>query len=156
MIVYHTSTEIVRLPDTLHSRSRLDFGRGFYVTTLREQAVKYGERFRIRRRTAWLNRYEMSEAFGALLVRQFAHYDEEWLDFVTACRRQKDTSSYDLVIGGVANDKVFRTIDLYFAGDIDKKTALRRLQYEQPNRQFCLRSEAAIQLLTFLDAEELP
>lgn len=45
MEVYHASTVVVEHPDTTHSRAFLDFGPGFYVTTLLGQAQKYGERF---------------------------------------------------------------------------------------------------------------
>ena len=43
MEVYHASTMVVESPDTTHSRAFLDFGPGFYVTILQDQAVKYGE-----------------------------------------------------------------------------------------------------------------
>ena len=39
MKVYHASSLIVCHPDTAHSRSFLDFGPGFYVTTLESQAI---------------------------------------------------------------------------------------------------------------------
>ena len=61
MKVYHSSTVKVEYPDTAHSRSYLDFGRGFYLTTIREQAVKYAERFLRRGSEAWLNTYEMTD-----------------------------------------------------------------------------------------------
>lgn len=41
MIVYHGTTEIVRNPDVDHSYRQLDFGKGFYVTTVREQAERW-------------------------------------------------------------------------------------------------------------------
>ena len=34
MKVYHASSMVVSSPDTLHSRLYLDFGPGFYVTTI--------------------------------------------------------------------------------------------------------------------------
>ncbi|MCR5770301.1 MAG: DUF3990 domain-containing protein [Butyrivibrio sp.] len=40
MRVYHGSVEIVKTPDVLHSYRPLDFGKGFYVTTVKEQAEK--------------------------------------------------------------------------------------------------------------------
>lgn len=40
MIVYHGSDVVVQTPDVLHSYRNLDFGKGFYVTTVREQAEK--------------------------------------------------------------------------------------------------------------------
>lgn len=36
MKLYHTSTIIVDKPDVYHSREHLDFGKGFYLTTLYE------------------------------------------------------------------------------------------------------------------------
>ena len=41
MIVYHGSTVIVKEPDVLHSYRSLDFGKGFYVTTVLEQAKRW-------------------------------------------------------------------------------------------------------------------
>lgn len=40
MIVYHASPFIIEKPDVNHSRENLDFGKGFYLTTLHDQAVK--------------------------------------------------------------------------------------------------------------------
>ena len=45
MIVYHRSIEPVERPDIDHSYRNLDFGRGFYVTSVQKQA----ERWAIRR-----------------------------------------------------------------------------------------------------------
>ena len=61
MEVYHASTIGIEVPDTLHSRSYLDFGVGFYVTTIYEQAVKYAERFTRRGKTAFINVYELAD-----------------------------------------------------------------------------------------------
>ena len=44
MIVFHGSIEIVKSPDVLHSYRSLDFGKGFYVTTVEEQAVRWARR----------------------------------------------------------------------------------------------------------------
>lgn len=44
MIVYHGSTEIIKSPDVLHSFRTLDFGKGFYLTTNREQAERWARR----------------------------------------------------------------------------------------------------------------
>lgn len=40
MILYHGSYLAIENPDLLHSRSNLDLGKGFYLTSIREQAVK--------------------------------------------------------------------------------------------------------------------
>ena len=143
MKVYHASMVRVEHPDVLHSRKFLDFGQGFYVTTLREQAVKYAQRFIRRGKEAWLNVYELDEQLitSSYSLKEFEKYDEEWLDFVVACRKGNVVGDYDIIQGGIANDKVFRTVDLFFAGDITKEEALRRLLFEIPNNQLCVRSQ---------------
>lgn len=156
MIVYHASPYIISNPDVIHSRDYLDFGKGFYLTTLREQAEKYAQRFKLRGKDAFINIYELNDNQGSLSVKIFQHYDEEWLDFVASCRRNIDDSTYDIVIGGIANDKVFRTIDLYFSGDMTKDEALRKLKFEQPNNQLCIRTQTAIDShLKFIKSDAL-
>ena len=62
-------------------------------------------------------------------------------------------SNYDLVAGGVANDKVFNTVELFFDGLIDKAEAINRLRYEKPNLQICFRTEKALEFLHFEGSE---
>ena len=57
------------------------------------------------------------------------------------CRSGNDTADYDIVIGGVANNKVFNAVELFFDGLIDKTEAISRLRYERPNLQICFRSQ---------------
>ena len=80
---------------------------------------------------------------------------EEWLDFILNCRSGKDSTDYDLVVGGVANDKVFNTVELFFDGLIDKTEAINRLRYEKPNLQISFRTEKALSLLHFEGSETL-
>ena len=156
MEVFHASTQEVLRPDTLHSRKYLDFGSGFYVTTLRQQAVNYAERFKRRKLKACLNTYELADTYKSYRIKHLERYDAEWLDFVTECRKGNVVGEYDIVRGGIANDKVFRTIDMYFAGDITKDEALRRLLYEKPNDQLCFRTQDALDnCLTFKSSIEL-
>ena len=114
------------------------------MTTLREQAIKYAERFVRRGQEAWLNVYELDDSYTTYKVKVFPSYDEEWLESVAECRKGRVEGDYQIIIGGIANDRIFRTIDLYFAGDITKEEALRRLLFEQPNDQICIRSQKVI------------
>ena len=158
MEVYHASMVRVERPDVYHSRKFLDFGQGFYVTTLKDQAVKYAQRFIRRGKEAWLNIYELDEDFmsSSFIIREFEKYDANWLDFVVACRKGIVIGNYDIVKGGIANDKVFRTVDLFFSGDITKEEALRRLLFELPNDQLCIRSKKILDnYLTFKDSIRL-
>lgn len=157
MILYHGSYLSVKKPDILHSRTNVDFGPGFYTTPLREQAEKWCERFQRRGRDAILSIYHFDEAaFDHCNVLKFDSYSEQWLDYILACRTQQDKSNFDIVIGGVANDKVFNTVELYFDHLIDKSEAIRRLKFEQPNLQICFRSQHILdEYLHFEGSEHL-
>ena len=61
MRLYHASTLRVEHPDVQHSRPNLDFGCGFYMTALHDQAVRYTERFTRRGKPAIVNEYELDE-----------------------------------------------------------------------------------------------
>lgn len=154
MIVYHGSPAIVSHPDVFHSRERVDFGKGFYTTPLRDQAINWCRRF-MRIGDAYLNTYDLDEsAFDRFSLLRFDEYSEEWLDFVLTCRQGLDQSSYDIVLGGVANDRVFDTVELYLEGLIGKQEAIGRLRFERPNFQICIRSQAVIDVcLKFVGSE---
>ncbi len=53
----------------------------------------------------------------------------------------KDNSDFDIVIGGIANDKVIQTLDRYFEGELSENETLGLLKYERPNIQYCIRSQ---------------
>ncbi len=150
MILYHGSFVVVDKPDLAHSRPNVDFGKGFYTTPIYEQAEKWCGRFKRRGKDGIISSYEFDEvAYEELKTLTFDAYSEEWLDFILNCRRGQDNTYYDLVIGGVANDKVFNTVELYFDGLIDKKEAINRLRYEKPNLQMAFRTEKALSYLKF-------
>ena len=156
MIVYHTSKVDVENPDVKHSRNNLDFGRGFYVTKLKQQALKYAEKFILRNQRAVLNTYELSDDWKNTKVKIFDSYNEEWLDFIIANRKGLKVEKFDAVEGGVANDKIFRTLELYFNGDITKADALKQLRFEKINHQICFLSQKVIDdCLTFKSSEDL-
>jgi len=156
MILYHGSYLEIQKPDISFSRTNVDFGKGFYTTPIREQAISWSNRFKLKHGQSVVSAYEADEN---LLMRdtsvlEFKAYCDDWLDFIVSCRRGENIGDYDIVIGGVANDKVFDTIHLFFDGLIDKAESIKRLSYEKPNIQYCFRSQAAIdKYLTFLSSE---
>lgn len=144
MLVYHASDQCFDSPDVVHSRDALDFGKGFYVTRLRNQAEKYAERFIKLGNDAFLHIFEYTPN-SEMKIKVFDAYNEEWLDFVCSCRKGKDGYKlYDIIEGGVANDKVYRTVDLYMGGIYNKEQALQNLAYEKPNNQLCFVTQRSI------------
>ena len=155
MILYHGSNCEVSEPDVRHSRSRVDFGKGFYATPIYMQARKWSERYIRIGETGIITRYICDEeGLNDIRTLRFDSYSEEWLDFITSCRTGRDQTDYDVVIGGVANDRVFDAIELYFDGLIDKGEAIHRLRYQKPNLQICFRTQKAINSVLRFDGSE--
>lgn len=156
MIVYHGSFKEVSKPDIFHSRRAVDFGPGFYVTPLFEQAVKWAEKFRRKQKDPFVSKYNFDEnAYNELKCLVFDEYSEEWLDYILNCRAGKSNDDYDIVTGGVANDKVFNTVELYFDGLIEKDEALNRLKYEKPNLQICFKTQKSIENYLVFQGSEI-
>ena len=61
ILVYHGAADTVRKPLVSYGRPDLDFGQGFYVTTLRCQAERWAQivNLRLLRGTPCLNIYEI-------------------------------------------------------------------------------------------------
>lgn len=140
MKLYHGSTIIVDKPLVSYGRNNLDFGKGFYTTNLQSQAEKWVQRFIALCKKGIINiyNYENSNILSKCRYKKFSEYNEEWLDFILACRSgSNDYLNYDIIEGGIANDKVFNTIELYFSNLIDKSTAIQRLKFEKQNNQIC-------------------
>lgn len=47
-------------------------------------------------------------------------------------------TGYDIIIGAVANDDVFKTVDMYFRDIWSKQKALDELRYYKMNDQICI------------------
>lgn len=155
MTVWHGGAVVVSHPDLVHSRKAVDFGVGFYVTPIREQAERWCEKRKRRSGRAFLSCYEYDEtAAAALKVLRFDSYSEDWLDFIVSCRAESDATDWDVVIGGVANDRVFDTLEAFFDGFATKAQTIDRLKLQSPNLQICLRTPAALSVLKFQGSEK--
>lgn len=141
MELYHGSYCEVKNPNICYSRDSLDFGKGFYLTDIKDQALNWSKRFIKRCKIAYVNIYviDFNNLKKLYNIKIFDSYDIEWLDFILHCRNQgKKYLEYDVIIGGIADDKVYNTIELYQNDLISKDEALKRLKYYKPNNQICI------------------
>lgn len=153
MIVYHGSSMVVEKPDVLHSYRPLDFGKGFYVTTVEDQAERWARRKADLQKSgkAIVNCYQMYEELDDLKMKTFDDDLAEWIDFVCHCRDNgQEYQKYDLIYGKVANDKVYRVVDFYRAGIFEKERALREIKVYPHYDQYAFITQKAIdKLLVF-------
>lgn len=153
MIIYHGSSIAIEKPDIEHSFRSLDFGKGFYTTSVREQAERWARRKAdiLGQEKGIVNVYQMEEDSLGLLYKVFSEDLSEWIDFVCACRDGgNEYLQYDVIIGKVANDKVFRVVDMYQAGIWDKERALKEIKVYPTYDQIAFISQKSIdRLLSF-------
>ena len=147
--LYHGSYISVPSPLTGVGRRELDFGPGFYVTSLREQAERWARRVCVIRAadTPLLSTYEFDETQLPADIRRLRleHYDQQWLDFVVSSRRGEEPwRDYDIIEGGVANDQVIDTVEDYYAGRITAEQAIGQLRFARPTHQMCISRQAIV------------
>lgn len=159
MILYHGSNVVVEKPELVEQNRFLDFGYGFYTTTNKEQAESFAQKVVVRRGgKPIVNEYEFDENAQneTVLIKRFLAPDEEWLDFVSAHRNGTyDGVHYDIIIGAVANDDVYRTLQIYSTGILSKEQALEALKIKKLYDQYVFATEKALGLLKFVEAREV-
>lgn len=156
--VYHGGTETVNTPRADAGRANLDFSKGFYITDLRQQAVDWAKHVSDRRKkTPVLNAYflDRDAILSNYRCKVFTAYDGEWLDFIVDSRSGKHPwTNYDYIEGGVANDRVIDTINLYMADLMERDKSLERLSEHRPNNQMCLLNQDIIDKFLTYDTTE--
>lgn len=170
IIVYHGSYTDVETPDLSICKSGKDFGKGFYVTTDKNQAIKFAKLVadRYNASAGVLNEYILSDING-LKYHNFANTDLDWLNCVVGNRRKKFKDlaekwiDYDVLSGKVANDDTSTVINAYLLGiygeigsEAAGKTAIANLEPENLKNQLCFRTDAALAKLKFVKSGKIP
>jgi len=159
--VFHGSNVVVQEPLVGIGREHLDFGLGFYVTALPAQAEEWAgnkARYYMQQEGAVsVYEFDMEAAVEGFRFHKFEHYDREWLHFIVGNRRGgNEWQQWDIIEGGVANDRVIDTVENYMAGLIDEETALGLLAQHQPNHQICIvKQEVVDKYLHFVNSYQV-
>lgn len=179
-ILYHGSYAAVERIDLGLCAPGKDFGRGFYLTSSHEQAVRFipsslrkaqavgaaaqGQRF------GFVSAFEVVDA-ELLSCFEFTAADATWLRFVALNRREslarqlrdllpEGLQDVDVIGGKIANDTTNRVITTYLnglygevGGGIAEDTAIRLLLPGRLKDQFCFRTEASVAALVPVEVE---
>ena len=133
----------------------LDFGQGFYAITVKEQAMRWARRKAglQKDKSGIVNCYQMTDDTDDLRHKTFSEDLIDWIDFVCKCRDgNMGYKEYDLIPGKVANDKVFRVVDLYRTGIWDKDRALKEIKAYPHYDQIAFITQEAIDKLLIYDS----
>ena len=162
MRLYHGSNIAIDNINLAMCRPYKDFGQGFYLTDIEEQAEKMAIRVaKIYGQSPILNVYEINDNFKELYnlrIKDFGiRTTEEWAKFVMNNRSRafmdvqdvlcnKD-NKYDIVIGPVADDNMALLFRQYENEIIDFETLLKGMIYKKTSSQYSFHTEKSVKLL---------
>lgn len=126
-VLYHGAVSEILKIDVSAGRGRKDFGKGFYMSVTKRQAIgmmhkKYRETIRRNPGNAdykeYLYEIHLNEKIiDSLNIKFFEEADMEWLDFVLMCRSCIETPhNFDIVIGPTADDDTALCLKAYRDG----------------------------------------
>ena len=158
MTLFHGSYIEIKTPLANVGRRNLDFGQGFYLTKVEKQAHDWAEAIagkRGRKVSPVMSVYNFDRIRALndnIKFKIFESYNLEWLQFVVNCRNGRDVySEYDVVEGGVADDKVIDTVEDYEKGIITAEQAIGQLLKKDVNHQICILNQNVIdKYITFI------
>lgn len=178
LILYHGSYCEVSRPQLDRCAKRKDFGKGFYLTTSREQAVSFLKTSIVKAEVEGVieeeQEYGVISVFEVQIKQKLCSYifqsaDENWLHCIAAHRKkgafsevEKQMAQYDVIAGKIADDATNRTLAAYISGtfgDMGSKTAddfcISRLLPDRLQDQYCFKTEKALECLRFLRGERV-
>jgi hypothetical protein len=155
MILYHGTNIDIQSIDLAQCMPYKDFGQGFYLTDIEQQAKEMAIRkSKFAPNTSpYILKYEFDEqqlSNEELQVKIFKEVSEEWAQFIVANRYNPDNNiihNYDIVIGPIADDGVALQIGLFKDGYINLATLAETLKYRKLNNQYYFGTPKAIKLL---------
>ena len=161
MILFHGSNIEINRIDLAKCRPYKDFGRGFYLTEMQDQAMRMAKRVaRIYGGEPIVTYFDADVdkiLKSDLSVRIFDKPDITWATFVMNNRSHTFTernskecnleNQYDLVIGPVANDDMALLFRQFEDGFITIEILTREMTYKQLTNQYSFHTERAIQFL---------
>ena len=152
--LYHGSNQIIGQIDLSLCKPYKDFGKGFYLTDILQQALDMAYRRTrvVGSETPSVTKYLFDDKLlsdTSLKVLLFDAPSKEWAKFILANRDRKSkfTHDYDVVIGPIADDGVAFQLQKFKDGGLTLDELVRELTYRHLNRQYFFGTEKAISLL---------
>ncbi len=155
MTLYHGSNVAIEQIDLSLCNPDKDFGQGFYLTDIKDQAIQMAKR---RTRitgtgTPVVSEYAFDENLlhnGELKVKCFDAPNREWALFIMQNREASRTGfrhDYDVVVGPIADDGVAFQLERYARRLITLDVLAEELSYKKLNRQYFFSTELSISKL---------
>lgn len=89
-------------------------------------------------------------------IHRFDYADMEWLQFVVRNRRGEiPENTFDMHIGPVADDNVYRSIRLFETGVLDADETVKRLKTEVLQDRWTFHTEKMLSFIHFISSKEI-
>lgn len=155
MRLYHGTNIDFDAIDLTKSNPYKDFGKGFYLTSLRIQAEALAQkRAVIFGGEPVVQEYEFDETSlqsSKLKILIFNKPTKEWAEFIYKNRSRHtamdNSGSYDIVIGPIADDGVAYLLSRYEEGSFTLDELAKELEFKRLNNQYFFGTEDAVKLL---------
>jgi len=162
MQVFHGSDVRIEKIDLTKSEFFKDFGRGFYVTNIREHAYQRAMDVVNRHKSdkPVVTEFKYAEAYPVTVgmsIKKFEHVSKEWVEFVMLNRNRRishPAHTFDIVEGPIADDRMVVQIRLYERGKISVEKLIEKLTYREPTHQICFCTLASLYALELVEDDE--
>jgi len=159
MTLYHGSNTEINAIILDKCRPYKDFGKGFYTSTLQENAWRMAKRAMLinREGSPCVTAFFFDDNFlsdTSLKIKQFAEPDNEWARFVINNRNSKfkdiqcnecnTDAKYDIAIGPAANDDIVALMEIFITGLISDEILARELTFRKLSSQISFHTEKSI------------
>jgi hypothetical protein len=158
MILYHGSNSNIELIDLNKCKPYKDFGKGFYLTSIEDQALKMAERVvRIYGGKPCVNIYEFDEDLllnNELSIKIFNKPTKEWALFVInnrdknynaiECKESNHDFKFDIVIGPIANDDLALLFRQFSKELISLDALVKAMKYKELTNQYSFHTEKVL------------
>lgn len=146
--IYHGSPEVIIKPKIIHGKYTKDFGSGFYLTLIKEQAEVWATNKN--NGTGFVSCFSLnsSKSLDDLNIKVFNDVSDEWVNFIVSCRKGV-VHNYDIVEGPMGDDKIFNSVVSYLRDEISFDKLKSDCIFNKPNHQICFCTDKALEFLEF-------
>ncbi|MDR2898454.1 MAG: DUF3990 domain-containing protein [Spirochaetaceae bacterium] len=161
MILYHGSNTEIESIELSKCRPNKDFGRGFYLTSMKDQVESMAARTaRIYGGSPCVTIFSFDEhllAESSLNIKKFPTPSEDWASFVINNRNRNfrnitspecnSDNKYDIVYGPVANDDLALLFRQLVSGLISVEALVKQMEYKTLTDQYSFHTPEAVKYL---------
>lgn len=156
-LLYHGTDTLFDEIDLTKAKDHKDFGRGFYLTTNKEQALFWAKKkSNSPNKNGYVYVYRLKDEtiltdFINYKIRALLEYNRKWVDFVVKCRLEDFESGDDIIYDRMADSKhleLVHALEDYYEGEVSLSEVLSICRFSDTSfDQYCFKTQKVIDML---------